>query len=662
MEYFYNLAKEEELKEKNVNLTSSNSIFTKLKNKLQRKNHTSKLSHSEKIKRLKITAIIFSILLLICIILYFLFIKPAYKLYQDSLVAYQSAQNLRSEFQNKNLTSFKNELKTLKSNLLQIETDYQEIRILASMPILKKYYSDGESAIKAGKHGLLAAELLVEGLEPFSDLIGFKSEFVNNIDMTADEKLAEIAEVMPQLLPSFDAAIEEIDSVEKYIDEINPEDYPEDFRGISVQNQISEIKKITTDAKKVAHDIRPILEKLPSAMGEPDPVNYLILFQNDKELRPTGGFMTAYAIVSMNHGRFEIIKSEDIYNIDQDQTYSEIETPEAIKRYLVPALYMRDSNFSPDFKKSMETFEIYWENSVNLPEIEGIIGIDTEFVRSFMEVTGSIYLENYGETFEADNIVYELELYSEKILSGTTRKDFLGDLMSAMVDKVFGSKSNEWRDLLDKGFEEISRKHMLLYFHDETLQQFAEEYNFAGRIVDFDGDYLHISDANLGGLKSDYWVEREFSQKINIAEDGTVMKELSITYHNRGQFDGWLNAQTRTYTRVYVPLGSELISSEGGDYGSSAEVSEELGKTVFANFTRTSPMSSQTLKFTYKLPFKIVGTGLFSNKNYQLMMQKQAGLGKPQPDLSYQQFSIEINNEKKLEGDFLKDETFSWDL
>ena len=234
--------------------------------------------------------------------------------------------------------------------------------------------------------------------------------------------------------------------------------------------------------------------------------------------------------------------------------------------------------------------------------------------------------------------------------------------MGEMVDMIFSAKKDQWKPLIEQGINEITRKHMLFYFHDPLFQSFAEEYNFAGRIKDFEGDYLHVNDANLGGLKSDYWVEREVKQKINIADDGVVTKEVEISFHNRGSFDGWLNATTRTYTRVYVPLGSELLSSEGGDYGSNAKISEEFGKTVFANFTRTKPQESQTIKFTYKLPFKVMGTGLFGKKEYHLLVQKQPGLGKPQPSLNRPQYSIEVNGVQKENFEFLTDMQFDWEL
>ncbi len=601
------------------------------------------------------TGVSFGIIVFLVIILGI----PGYSLYKQGKQVYGTASQLKNSLKEQDYEKSQDELKTLKSELIRLDKTYGYLGYLKIVPFVSKYYKDGEAVLEAGNHGVIAGDLLLSGIEPFKDIFGFKVAGDESDEKTADEKMAELVKIMPQLLPSLDAAITELDEMEKSIDKIDPKDYPEKFGEYNVRDSLSEVKGTFGQAKELAHNIRPLLEKLPEAMGEPEPVQYVILFQNDKELRPTGGFITAYAIVTMDEGRFKIVKSEDIYNIDHDQSYAE--TPEFIRQYLVPNLYMRDSNISPDFKVSMDTFSTYWKNITGI-EVQGIIAIDTEFVRSFMEVTGPIYVAQYNETFEAENIVYELELYSEKILTGTTRKDFLGEIMGEMVDKVFSAKNDKWRPLLEKGLTEISQKHMLFYFYDDTLQNFSEEYNFAGRIKDFDGDYLHVNDANLGGLKSDYWIEREVSQKITIAEDGTVSKEVSVTFNNRGQFDGWLNATTRTYTRIYVPKGSKLISSEGGDYGSNAQLFEDLDKTVFANFTRTKPQTSETIKFTYELPFKVTKAGLFGRSSYKLMVQKQPGIGQPQPALNRPKYTIELNGEVKENYELLTDSEFEWEL
>jgi len=78
--------------------------------------------------------------------------------------------------------------------------------------------------------------------------------------------------------------------------------------------------------------------------------------------------------------------------------------------------------------------------------------------------------------------------------------------------------------------------------------------------------------------------------------------------------------------RVYVPLGSELISVNGGTVQSNAY--EDLGKTVFDNFMQIYPLTAETIEFSYKLP-----EGLKNTKS--LYVQKQPGTNMIEHQINY---------------------------
>ncbi|MDD1463708.1 hypothetical protein MEO39_27425, partial [Dolichospermum sp. ST_sed2] len=86
-----------------------------------------------------------------------------------------------------------------------------------------------------------------------------------------------------------------------------------------------------------------------------------------------------------------------------------------------------------------------------------------------------------------------------------------------------------------------------------------------------------------------------------------------------------------TYTRVYVPQGSGLISSVGimendklkGGRPGEVEITEELEKTVFGGFISIEPQEQGELIYTYKLPDSI--SKQIENDEYKLLVQKQGG-------------------------------------
>ena len=157
---------------------------------------------------------------------------------------------------------------------------------------------------------------------------------------------------------------------------------------------------------------------------------------------------------------------------------------------------------------------------------------------------------------------------------------------------------------------------MLFYLMDAKVEAAVSDFGVGGIIKDYNGDYLHISDANLGGRKSNLYAYEEVEQDIEIAKDRSVTKTVTITYKNPEKQDGWLNSVLPTWVRIYVPKGSQLIAAEGLE--AKGDAYEDLGKTVFAGFFQLRPEGVAKVTFKYKLPFKVSG-------QYNLLIQKQPG-------------------------------------
>src|SRR3989344_766419 len=227
-------------------------------------------------------------------------------------------------------------------------------------------------------------------------------------------------------------------------------------------------------------------------------------------------------------------------------------------------------------------------------------------------------------------VIYELEDYSSRPVGyiRTERKDLIGELMYAILNKAFSSSPMlYWGPLFQTMLTQMSEKHILFYMYDKEAQAGLEAFNAAGRIVDFDGDYLHINQANLGGAKSNMFVSEEVTENYEVAGDGAITKTLTVDYKNpfppsdcnleRGNL--CLNAVLRDWVRIYVPKGSTLVDSQGSEV--KMKTYDELGKTVFEGFLTVRPKGIAKLTVTYKLPFKLA-----ENSNLPLLIQKQPGL------------------------------------
>lgn len=566
---------------------------------------------------------------------YGMVVKPLLALRADVFALRESKTVFETAIKDKNYAQLVEESAKLGKTHEHLTKDFRKLSYARFVPILSGYYQDGERVIAILGSGFRILQETIKSLEPHRVLLGFETDQ----ELTAEQQLLQIVQVTPQLIPVMELVTQELGGVEANLNAINIKRYPSTYHGINIHEEYAKVKNETIPfVKKFVESIQPALPEIPIALGSVEPVNYLFIFQNDKEIRPTGGFITAYAIVTFENGSFRIHDSGDIYDVDPETSL--LPMPRPIAQYLgVQEYNMRDTNFSPDFQNSMQGFEKYYPQT-GLPFIQGIIALDTQFLEALLEFLGPVEMDKYsldfsgyvglpescqagGTKFTAENVVCRLELYAQRILDyHNDRKQILGDLMDQIVDKMFSLESGKLPALLGTITKELDEKHVLIYLHNEILQNFADSFNWAGRIhATREGvDYLHINDANLAGRKSDMYLIRTVDQKVEIAEDGTVTETVTLSYTNPKPQDNWLNNVARNYVRLYVPLGSELLSTEG-DLQQVPVVAQDLNKTVFDTFVAIPPLESRTVTFTYRLPFKITDT-------YRIDIQKQAGKDK----------------------------------
>lgn len=619
-------------------------------------------------KRLRIAGAAAGILLLFLIVFGAL---PAFSAYNSFKKLMVYGQEFKEASQQQDLGQMQGSLGKVKEELHSLNRTLGWLSWSRFIPFLGGYWSDAKSATVGGIAGAEAGEILITTIEPYSDILGFNSEEeAGNGAKTAEERINFIVETIDEIIPKLDDISQKTSIMASEFGKINPDRYPEFFRGKPLRSQIKRGINLVRDMDSLVTNGKPVLERAPYLLGIEEERTYLFIWQNDKELRPTGGFITAYSIVKVEKGKFKPVSSNDIYNLD-NRFNSRIPAPEPIKKYfpLVPYWYLRDMNLSPDFKTSMDTFSENYAKIRSTDEIDAIVAMDTHPLVDLLEVMGPIGVPGFGN-FSAEEdprcncpqVIYELESFADvagpiiwaedlggKIIlrppHADNRKVILGPLMNSIVANAMGQPKEKLPDLFQAGWKALQEKHLLVYFLDEEIQKAMEEFNLAGRVREYNGDYLHINDSNFAGAKSNLYVEQEVELKVEPKKDGSV-NTLKIRYKNPQKHDGWLNGPFRDWLRVYVPKGSELIDSTGSD--EPAITYEDLGKTVFEAFFILRPEGVIELTFQYKTPVNPPAGG----GDYSILIQKQPGKDAPLymlgVDKKKEEFKLESDRELRF--------------
>ena len=149
-----------------------------------------------------------------------------------------------------------------------------------------------------------------------------------------------------------------------------------------------------------------------------------------------------------------------------------------------------------------------------------------------------------------------------------------------------------------------------------------------GVIKKTDKDYLLVVDANLAAFKTDSVIEKGIEYDVRGQNQGMAKAKLKLNYQHNGGFD-WRTTRYRSYTRVFAPLGSKLVSLKAQDSANLEAKSINsyddlaLNKTVFGFFFSLEPGSKGAIVLEYDLPENINRD--LQSKNYELIIQKQAG-------------------------------------
>lgn len=568
--------------------------------------------------------------------------------YKNGLKLADSLNKLMAAGQSKDLTKIKTEIGNTRTSLKSFGTTFNLLGWAKIVPYAGGYVTDAGHAIKAGEAGLDAGDIVITTAEPYSDLLGFGGGSQVLAAKTGAQSMQEridfVVKTIPDLLPKIDEISSKVKVVNDELSLINADRYPDSYRGKKIKSQIQNIQNTAGQAANIIVNGKPFLQNVPYLLGMDSPRTFLILFQNDKELRPTGGFMTAYAIMKVDKAKFEPVSSNDIYNLDAQYRPS-IKAPEPIIKYIKGPYVLsqnwrlRDMNWSPDFGTSMKTVTDSVA-SVGIKNIDGIIGVDTQLLTNLLDVIGPIGVPGFGNfSTKIDSecncaqVIHELESFADvegpiiwdpvtgKIIlrppNSDNRKKIIGPLMNSILANAFGQPKDKLPALFEAGFKSLIEKHVLFYLLDNKVEDAVANVGLGGTLrQDYKGDYLHINDANLGGRKSNLYATEDVNQDISVARDGTATKTVTITYKNPQSQDGWLNSVLPTWVRIYVPKGSVLITSEGLE--AKADPYEDLGYTVFAGFFQLRPEGVSKVTFQYKLPFKV-------SRQYLLLIQKQPG-------------------------------------
>ncbi len=411
-------------------------------------------------------------------------------------------------------------------------------------------------------------------------------------------------------------------------------------------------------------DVAPLLEIGVPLAGPDGPSRLFLLLQNADELRPAGGFIGTIGTVTFDGGDLAEFNFDDVYNVDRrvEGIWKEIPPAPIRDRLGVAAWYLRDSNWSPDFPTSADrALDFYLRESslggqpVATPPAT-VMALEPGFFSAILSLTGPVTVG--GTVFTADNFFERLEFAVESDFKNQgipveRRKEIVAQVGATVLDRLKQLPAYRWPELIHLVRTALDQKQVLIFSHDRDLEATLDARGWSGRARATNGDFAWVVDANLAALKTDGVMKKTVTYRLDATNPDHPTATVTLRYTNTAQKIDWRYTRYRSYTRVYVPDGSVLLSSSGAlqEKNNSVDVFHELGKTVFGAFWSIEPGATGELSFTYALPPSAVEK--ISSGAYHLDWPKQPGADKTQ-------LTLDLSFDKKVRSASPPEQSDKW--
>lgn len=399
----------------------------------------------------------------------------------------------------------------------------------------------------------------------------------------------------------------------------------------------------------------------PALLGADGPKTYLIVAQNDDELRATGGFITAVGTLKLEQGRVITLTFEDSYAVD-DFTQEYPSAPPQLLRYMMAHIWLfRDGNWSPDFPTSAQAMaELYSIGREG--QVDGIVAVDQITLREIVRVLQPVQVAGWDEPVTGRNVIRLIrDSWSpdDENFDGwdrdwwEDRKNFTGDMVSALQERVREAPGEvDWVYMARTIIQLLAERHLQGWLAEPELQAVLSENNWSGELRSSPGDYLFAVDTNVGFNKANPKLKRVLRYQLDLsnpqAETLTSTVTLTHTSQSEGQeaclhkprygkvYEDMIDRCYWAYVRLYRPAESTLLKANprplSGTLLLSGEaeparvetLDPERGYPNWGTLVMVSHQEQRTTQFEFAVPGSVVQE-TDAGWLYQLLIQKQAG-------------------------------------
>ncbi len=383
---------------------------------------------------------------------------------------------------------------------------------------------------------------------------------------------------------------------------------------------------------QVMKQLQPLL---PALLGADQPRTYAVVFQNNQELRPTGGYIEAIGIFTFAEG--SLIK-QDFYNGLQIDNLlpGSVQAPDDIRQYLGEKVWsIRDANWDPSFPKTAEQISWFLEKGLN-QDIDGVMTVDIEGLANLLQAIGPVEVPEYNEVLTQKNLAEYVEFHSE-VVNEVVVKDYRQLVFEKIWMEIFQISPHKASRLLAAFQTNFDQQHSLIAFRRSEELAAMTNLSWSGALFSPDCPTQFVAancqvesvaqiEANVGVNRANYYLKRAIEHSVEFTNTA-ALHTRQVIFENTAQSESWPKGPYKTYVRFYLPENaviSEVRASNQPIDEKFVKQYQEHNRQVVGVYFEVPVKSSKTLTIVYSTPLPT--DDQFA---YAFFEQLQPGAGEP---------------------------------
>lgn len=355
---------------------------------------------------------------------------------------------------------------------------------------------------------------------------------------------------------------------------------------------------------------------VPAMLGVDGPRDVLLLFQNNAELRSTGGVSGALALLRTDGGAFELTRQADTQDFPKfEQPVAELPVETRALYGDNTASYIQDVNFTPQFPLAASLAREMWKQRFG-EEVQSVIALDPVVLSHLLVATGPIALPS-GDVLSSDNAVQLLlsDVYA-RYTEPEQQDQFFAEATAAVIHAISGDRL-EPRALIRALVESGAERRLLIWNADPAEQAILAGTTLVGGLpertpnTEVFGVYLN----DRTGAKMGTYLDIDVAAgAVTCRADGRSVYQVEVTLTNTAPPDagsilppyvrgigsyGTPPGEISTSIAVYGAPGNYNLGVRRDGAETPYHPTSDSGYTLSKVDTRLSPGMAETYTFAF---------------------------------------------------------------